>query len=136
MFHAMMRPAEVSGLLRTGCTLPKQGWGPAHLRRLVPGGRKGLHRRRPGPRAPRLKGRPRRAVRKVPIPPRLVTLLRAHIERFGVAPDGRIFRSVNGARLQPSTYWQVWRKVRALSLTPEQLATPLMKRPYDLRHSG
>ena len=29
-----------------------------------------------------------------------------------------------------------WQKVRAASLTPEQLATPLMKRPYDLRHSG
>jgi integrase len=37
---------------------------------------------------------------------------------------------------QPSTWWQVRQKVRAASLTPEQLATPLMKRPYDLRHSG
>jgi len=37
---------------------------------------------------------------------------------------------------QPFTYWHVWRKVRALSLTPEQRATPLMKRPYDLGHSG
>jgi hypothetical protein len=49
------------------------------------------------------------------------------------APDGRIFRSVSGAKIQPSTYWQVWQKVRALSLTPERLATPLMQRPYDLR---
>jgi integrase len=37
---------------------------------------------------------------------------------------------------QPSTWWQVWQKVRAASLTPQQLASPLMKRPYDLRHSG
>jgi hypothetical protein len=37
---------------------------------------------------------------------------------------------------QPSTWWQVWQKVRAASLTPEQQASPLMKRPYDLRHSG
>jgi integrase len=29
-----------------------------------------------------------------------------------------------------------WQTVRAASLTPEQLASPLMKRPYDLRHSG
>jgi integrase len=29
-----------------------------------------------------------------------------------------------------------WQKVRAASLTPEQLSSPLMKRPYDLRHSG
>jgi integrase len=27
-------------------------------------------------------------------------------------------------------------KTRALALTPPQLATPLMRRPYDLRHSG
>ena len=33
-------------------------------------------------------------------------------------------------------WWQVWQKVRAKSLTPRQLASPLMKRPYDLRHSG
>jgi integrase len=38
--------------------------------------------------------------------------------------------------LQPSTWWQVWQKVRAASLTPSQLESPLMKRPYDLRHSG
>ena len=41
-----------------------------------------------------------------------------------------------GNPIQPSTWWQVWQKVRAASLTPEQLASPLMKRPYDLRHSG
>ncbi len=75
-------------------------------------------------------------MRKVPIPPELVELLRAHIETFGLAADGRLFRSENGNRLQPSTWWQVWQKVRAASLTPEQLASPLMKRPYDLRHSG
>jgi hypothetical protein len=83
-----------------------------------------------------LKGRPRRAVRKVPIPPELVALLRAHLARFGAAADGRLFRSVNGGTIQPSTYWQVWRKVRALSLTHDQRATPLMRRPYDLRHAG
>ena len=34
-----------------------------------------------------------------------------------------------GAPIQPSTWWQVWQKVRAASLTPEQLASPLIKRP-------
>ena len=62
--------------------------------------------------------------------------IRVHIEVFGVGPEGRIFRSENGNPIQPSTWWQVWRKVRALSLTPEQLDTPLLRRPYDLRHSG
>jgi hypothetical protein len=57
-------------------------------------------------------------------------------QAFGLAPDGRLFRSENGTPLQPSTWWQVWQKVHAKSLTPRQVASPLMKRPYDLRHSG
>jgi hypothetical protein len=72
----------------------------------------------------------------VPIPPELVTMLREHLARYGTGPDGRLFGSENGSPLQPSTWWQVWQKVRALSLTPGQLATPLLRRPYDLRHSG
>jgi len=88
-----------------------------------------------------LKGRSRQArsrmaVRNVPIPPALVRLLREHIDRFGTRADRRLFRSENDAPIQPSTYWQVWGKTRALALTPEQLATPLMRRPYELRHSG
>jgi integrase len=51
-------------------------------------------------------------------------------------PNGNLFRSEQGNQIQPSTWWQVWRKVRTLSLMPDQLATPLMKRPYDLRHAG
>jgi len=54
-----------------------------------------------------LKGRSRKAVRKVPIPPELVHLLREHVERFGTAPDGRLFRSERGGVIQPSTWWQV-----------------------------
>jgi integrase len=144
MFYAMMRPSEVAALIREGCHLPGSGWGylifadssPAPGKAYTDDGRvhehrglKGRTKGRPGPRA-------RRPVRKVPIPPELTELLRAHIETFGTAPDGRLFRSENGNPLQPSTWWQVWQKVRAASLTPEQLASPLMKRPYDLRHSG
>lgn len=136
MFYAMMRPAEVAGLLKSGCKLPETGWGlltfgdssPAAGKDFTDDG--AVHEDRG------LKGRPRRAVRKVPIPPELVALLRVHLARFGAAADGRLFRSVNGGTIQPSTYWQVWRKVRALSLAPDQLATPLMRRPYDLRHAG
>lgn len=141
MFYAMMRPSEVTALVRTSCHLPGEGWGrlifadasPAAGRDFTDDGR--VHEARG------LKGRPRqaaarRATRNVPIPPELVALLRAHIERFGTSEDGRLFRSANGNPIQPSTWWQVWGKVRRLALTPEQLATPLMRRPYDLRHSG
>ncbi len=148
MFYSMMRPAEVTSLTRDGCRLPDTGWGrlifsdssPAAGREFTDDGRvhedrglKGRDRQaRPRTRA----ARARRAVRNVPIPPELVTLLREHIEMFGTGPGGRLFRSENGNPIQPSTYWRVWQKTRAMALTPAQLATPLMRRPYDLRHSG
>lgn len=80
--------------------------------------------------------RARRATRKVPIPPELVALLREHVRRFGTGPGGRLFRSERGNPIQPSTYWRVWQEARGLALTPAQLGTPLLRRPYDLRHSG
>jgi hypothetical protein len=88
-----------------------------------------------------LKGRPRqgaarRATRSVPIPPELVGMLLGHIERYRTGENGRLFRSEKGNPIQPSTYWRVWGKARALALTSAQLATPLMRRPYDLRHPG
>jgi integrase len=144
MFYALMRPSEVAALTREGCHLPQTGWGhltfgdssPAPGRAYTDDGQVHEHRGLKG----RTKGRPtpsaRRPVRKVPIPPELVQLLRTHVQTFGVAPDGRLFRSENATPLQPSTWWQVWQKVRAKSLTPAQVASPLMKRPYDLRHSG
>lgn len=136
MFYALMRPAEVARLTKAGCYLPEEGWGaltfgdsaPAPGREWTNSG--DVHEERG------LKGRSRKTVRKVPIPPELVHLLREHVERFGTAPDGRLFRSERGGVIQPSTWWQVWRKVRSLSLTPDQLVTPLMERPYDLRHAG
>ncbi|QKG25367.1 hypothetical protein [Actinomadura verrucosospora] len=51
-----------------------------------------------------------------PIPPELVVLLREHIRRFGVAPDGRLFRSVNGGIIRPSTYWRIRQLARAIGL--------------------
>jgi integrase len=144
MFYALMRPSEVAALTHEACYLPEAGWGyltfadasPAAGRAYTDDGQVHEHRGLKG----RTKGRPsprgRRPVRKVPIPPELVGLLRAHIAQFGVAPDGRLFRSEHGNPIQQSTWWQVWQKVRAASLTPAQRESPLMKRPYDLRHSG
>jgi integrase len=126
MLDAMMRPSEVAALTRQGCCLPEAGWGhlifadssPAAGRAYTDDGQVHEHRGLKG----RTKGRPsptaRRPVRKVPIPPELVGLLRAHIQTFHVAPDGQLFRSENGNPIQPSTWWQVWHKVRAASLTP------------------
>jgi integrase len=146
MYYAMMRPSEVAALTKDGCYLPERGWGyldfadasPAAGRAFTDDGTVHEHRGLKG----RNKGRPntasrgRRPTRRVPIPPELVRLLREHIRRFGVLPGGLLFRSENGNPIQPSTWWRVWQQVRAFSLTPEQAASPLLRRPYDLRHSG
>lgn len=96
--------------------------------------RRGLKGRNKG--RPNTSSRVRRPTRRVPIPPELVTMLRDHMDRFGTGRDGRIFRSQNGPPIASSTWWRVWRKTRALGLTPDLAATPLLTRPYDLRHSG
>lgn len=136
MYYAMMRPAEVCRLREADCHLPESGWGRLILEASTPEVGKDytdsgtLHDDRG------LKGRTRKTVRPVPIPPELVRLLRAHITRFGVASDGRLFRSESGRPVPKSTYSRLWQKVRLLALTPEQVASPLMGRPYDLRHAG
>jgi hypothetical protein len=148
MFWAMMRPAEVTSLTKDSCYLPGTGWGrlifsessPAAGREFTDDGKvheeRGLKGRDRQARAHSRAARARRATRNVPIPPELVRLPREHIARFGTGPGGRLFRSENGNPIQPSTYWRAWQKTRGLALTPAQLATPLLRRPYDLRHYG
>ena len=144
----MMRPAEVTSSTKDGCHLPEDGWGrlifsdssPAVGREFTDDGQvhddRGLKGRDRQGRTRTRVARARRATRNVPIPPELVVLLREHIEQFGTGPGGRLFRSESGNPIQPSTYWRVWQKTRAMALTPQQLRTPLLHRPYDLRHSG
>ncbi|MDO3683235.1 hypothetical protein [Micromonospora sp. C28ISP2-4] len=72
----------------------------------------------------------------MPIPPELVAILRAHIDRFGVGADGRLFRSERGNVVSSSTHSRVWEEARTLSLAPDRVASPLAGRPYHLRHAG
>lgn len=83
-----------------------------------------------------LKRRAAKATRPVPIPPVLVRMLREHIERFGVAPDGRVFRNAAGNYIDASAYGITWRRAREAALTLDELALELAQRPYDLRHAG
>jgi len=83
-----------------------------------------------------LKRRARADARTVPIPPALVKLLRGHIDRYGVGENGRLFRSMAGGPVQETAYCAAWRRARERVLTPEQLASPLARRPYDLRHAA
>jgi integrase len=63
-------------------------------------------------------------------------MLREHVEHFGTGPDGRLFRSPNGGVVSSSTYFRVWDEARRYALTPSQVASPLARRPYDLRHAA
>ncbi|ROP38632.1 tyrosine-type recombinase/integrase [Saccharothrix texasensis] len=135
-YYAAARPAEGLGLREDDCTLPEEGWGllmlgesrPAAGKRWTDSGE--VHDRRG------LKHRGAKDVRPVPIPPVLVRILRDHLDRFGTAPDGRLFRSPNGGVVSSSTYYRVWEEARQYALTPAQAASPLAGRPYDLRHAA
>ena len=84
-----------------------------------------------------LKHRPADEVRAVPIPPELVANPPGGTwPSSRITPDGRLFRQVNGRVVSSSTYGQVWRAARLIALVPDQQASPLAARPYDLRHAA
>ena len=92
--------------------LPQAGWGrldladtrPAVGKDWTDGGQVHEHRD--------LKNRPRRATRQVPIPPEHVAIMREHIGRYRVAPDGRLFRGESRGVLHPSTCNRTWHEAR------------------------
>jgi integrase len=73
--------------------------------------------------------------RIVPTHPELTKLLRYHLVHIGTAPDGRLFSGVRGGELPTITYRRTWIKARKAALTAAEQASPLARRPYDLRHA-
>jgi integrase len=73
--------------------------------------------------------------RVVPIHPELTKLLRDHLARFDIAHDGRLFGGVRGGELPTITYRRAWIKARQTAFTEAEQASPLARRPYDLRHA-
>ncbi|GAA0967483.1 integrase [Actinocorallia libanotica] len=71
----------------------------------------------------------------IPVPPVQSRLFREHLDLFGVGKDGRLFRGIRAEHVPGSTIRKVWGRARAKALTPKELASPLAKRPYDLRHT-
>lgn len=130
---AGMRPSEAISLRGIDLELPKYGWGQARLRGATtePGGNytdsgerwesKGLKHRATG------------AVRDVPLPPLLVSHLRAHLDLLD-DPHGPLFHNANGRPMTSTNYSSVWRRARtALRGDQPQLATATL---YDLRHAA
>lgn len=136
LYFAALRPGEALGLRQEDCHLPKAGFGrltvdvsrPEAGKRWTDTGE--AHDERG------LKHRPEAETRPVPIPEELVHILRTHIRRFGVAPDGRLFVSAKGNPIGASSYARVWGDARKLALPGIQARTVLVARPYDLRHGG
>jgi integrase len=137
LYYGCMRPGEAVYLRNADCvSLPSSGWGLLLLIGSAPrvGSRwtdsGSTHDER------HLKHRARKTTRPVPIPPELVRLIRAHLDRFGISPDGRLFRGARGSLLSESSYGRIWQLARQKALMPAQVDSPLALRPYDLRHSG
>jgi integrase len=135
MYYAAMRPAEVVQLERSRCVLPESGWGRLVLNASSP--RVGASWTDDGAShdVRGLKHRASKATRPVPIPPELVALLRDHLEKYGTAADGRLFRTGPGGMVQESTYGRIWKQARTAVLSEADQATSLGRRPYDLRHA-
>lgn len=136
MYYAALRPAEAATLRRTNLALPAEGWGELVLEASTPAA--GASWTDSGQRREerQLKHRARGETRVVPCPPALTALLRAHLDTFEVGPRGLLFGGVRGGGLAESTYCRTWRRARAVALDPGEVASPLARRPYDLRHAA
>ena len=82
-----------------------------------------------------LKHRAEGDTRTVPVHPELTRLLWDHLAHFGTTADGRLFAGVRGGELPTITYRRAWIKARQTALTAAEQASPLARRPYDLRHA-
>ncbi len=136
MYFAALRSEEATNLRKHNLALPTSGWGKLHLERTTPeiadqwtdSGTRSEERG--------LKHRADNLGRTVPCSPELATFLREHLEAHGTAPDGRLFRGKrNGGQIGSSVYGRAWAKAREDAFTEEVAASPLAKRPYDLRHA-
>jgi integrase len=136
MYYGMLRPSEAASLLLDECTLPGRGWGLLEFSEISSASGRDWTDDGAVHQASKPKGGPRNAIRRVPIPPVLVAMLREHVREHGTASDGRLFQTYRGGIYLPSTLWHVLRKARREVFTAAQLASPLVRRPYDFRHAG
>jgi integrase len=149
MYYAGLRPEEAINLGQDNLVLPSrvwdeegqqwrdppddQDWGELHLRGATPdAGSEWTDDGSPRERR-QLKHRAEGDARIVPTHPELTRLLREHLASFGLAEDGRLFAGVRGGELPTITYRRAWAKARQVVLTTAEQASPLARRPYDLR---
>ncbi|MFC6086793.1 tyrosine-type recombinase/integrase [Sphaerisporangium aureirubrum] len=136
MYYAALRPEEAAGLMRANCHLPEEGWGLLTLEKARPAANKRYTDSGEAHDDRGLKHRAERDIRPVPIPPALVAIMREHVEKYGLAGDGRLFATSKGGLYSASAISRVWKQVRVLAFTPEQVASSLAATPYGLRHAA
>ena len=139
MYYAGLRPEEAINLSRDNVILPPHGrgddWSELHIRGATPdAGSEWTDDGSPRERR-QLKHRAEGDSRIVPAHPELTSLLREHLDKFSAASDGRLFSGVRGGELPTVTYRRAWIKARQTALTAAEEASPLARRPYDLRHA-
>ena len=136
MYFAALRPGEAVSLHEQDCYLPPEGWG----RLTLDGSRPEVNRRwtdtGDAHELRGLKHRGKDDVRRCRSLQNWSRSFGEHLAEFGVGPDGRLFRSERGGVVASTAYTEVWQEARALALTPAQVASPLARRPYDLRHAA
>jgi integrase len=137
MYYSGLRPGEALNLRKSNLVIPAEGWGELVFEESCPSvgaawSDEGTRRE-----TRQLKHRAKGETRSPPCPPELTHLLHQHLERHGTDAEGRLFRGIRGGRpLEESTYHRVWRKAREGALSAEEFASPLARRPYDLRHAA
>jgi hypothetical protein len=136
LYYAALRPEEAVILRRDDLILPTHGRGKIILTAACP--RTAAVWTSTGtPYEPRgLKHRPPGTIRIIPIPAVLTGMLHRHMDDHGTTPDGRLFRGTRGGILSESVYSRAWHTARHTALGPALAATPLARRPYDLRHAA
>ena len=141
MYYAGLRPEEAINLAADNVMLPPSGrsddddWGELHLRGATPDAGSEWTDDGSVREMRQLKHRAEGDSRIVPTHPELTRLLRVHLDKFGTAPDSRLFGGVRGGELPTITYRRAWIKARQAALTAAEQASPLARRPYDLRHA-
>lgn len=137
IYYAALRPSEAVDLRRSALALPATAgeWGELHLNRSSPPVARAWSDTGKRHESRQLKHRAGGDFRRVPCHPRLVEILEAHLDEFGTATDGRIFRGTRGGPLSESVYGAAWQRARESALSPVEAASQMARRPYDLRHA-
>jgi integrase len=134
IYYAACRPGELRELHAHDLVLPDDGWGELTLAGNDPHVIDAWHD--DGVRSARqLKQRAPGDTRPVPAHPLLCALLRSHLAQFGSADDGRIFPGRGDGPISQTWHLTVWAQARRAALSPAEQASPLARRPYDLRHA-